>query len=74
MHKPRLSRRAIAAWAALGGAAGLGSAAAGWGFVVDDALITARYAHNLATGLGYRLSPGAAVSDGVTPLGLAHLL
>jgi hypothetical protein len=45
-----------------------------WGFTVDDALIPARYAVSLYRGLGYRASPGAPVTDGVTPLGLAHLL
>lgn len=44
------------------------------GFTVDDALIPARYAVSLARGDGYRASVGAAPSDGVTPLGFAHLL
>ncbi|NUO51949.1 MAG: hypothetical protein HOV80_24125 [Polyangiaceae bacterium] len=45
-----------------------------WGFTVDDALIPARYAHHLATGRGYVFNPGGPSTDGVTPLGFAHLL
>lgn len=45
-----------------------------WGFTVDDALITCRYAHHLATGRGYVMNPGGPSTDGVTPLGYAHLL
>ncbi|MCE7892714.1 MAG: hypothetical protein DYH12_23920, partial [Sorangiineae bacterium PRO1] len=45
-----------------------------WGFTVDDAWITARVAHHLATGIGNRFNPGGAVVDAVTPLGFAHLL
>lgn len=44
-----------------------------WGFTVDDALITARYASHIARGLGYRLNAGGPVTDGVTPLGFAYL-
>lgn len=60
--------------------AGLGALSASvsvialWGFTVDDAWITARVAHHLAAGLGYRFNPGGAVVDAVTPLGFAHLL
>lgn len=43
-------------------------------FTVDDAWIPVRYARSLAMGMGYRASAGAPVSDGVTPLGFAHLL
>jgi len=39
-----------------------------WGFTVDDALISVRYARHLATGLGWRFDAGAASTDGVTPL------
>lgn len=39
-----------------------------WNFTVDDALISIRYAHHLATGLGYRFNPAGPVTDGVTPL------
>lgn len=48
--------------------------AAYWGFTVDDALITARVAHNIAEGHGYRFNPSGAVVDAVTPLGWAFLL
>jgi hypothetical protein len=39
-----------------------------WGFTVDDALISVRYARHLATGIGWRFDAGAASTDGVTPL------
>jgi hypothetical protein len=39
-----------------------------WGFTVDDALISVRYARHLAAGLGWRFDAGAASTDGVTPL------
>jgi hypothetical protein len=45
-----------------------------WGFTVDDALIPARYAAHLASGAGYRFNASGPVTDGVTPLGWAHLL
>ena len=45
-----------------------------YGFTVDDALITARYAAHLAQGAGYRFNAGGAVTDGVTPLGFPYLL
>ncbi len=38
------------------------------GFTVDDALISCRYAHHLATGAGYRFNVGEPSTDGVTPL------
>jgi hypothetical protein len=44
------------------------------GFTVDDALVSARVASNLAAGAGYRFNPGGPVVDAVTPLGWAHLL
>ena len=47
---------------------------AAYGFTVDDAWITSRYAFNLATGLGHRFFAGARVSDGVTPLWWPYLL
>ena len=43
-------------------------------FTVDDALIPARYATHLARGLGYRFNAHGPSTDGVTPLGWAHLL
>ncbi|MEZ4232131.1 MAG: hypothetical protein R3B89_23345 [Polyangiaceae bacterium] len=45
-----------------------------WGFAVDDALISARMASSLASGVGYRFNPHGDVVDAVTPLGYAHLL
>ena len=45
-----------------------------WGFTVDDALISARVAHQLATGHGYRFNPSGSIVDAVTPLGWAPLL
>lgn len=44
------------------------------GFMVDDALIPARYAAHLAAGVGYRFNAAGPVTDGVTPLGWAYLL
>lgn len=44
------------------------------GFMVDDALVTARYAANLAAGAGHVMNPGDPVTDGVTPLGWAFVL
>lgn len=45
-----------------------------WGFTVDDALISTRVAHQLATGHGYRFNPSGPIVDAVTPLGWAPLL
>lgn len=39
-----------------------------WGFTVDDALISARYAHNIANGHGHRFNVLGPWTDGVTPL------
>jgi hypothetical protein len=61
-------------WLAAGAAAALVPAVVMWGFTVDDALIPIRYAHHIASGVGYRFSPHAAPSDGVTPLPWAFLL
>jgi hypothetical protein len=44
------------------------------GFTVDDALIPARYATNIARGFGYRFNAGGPSTDGVTPLGFPYLL
>jgi hypothetical protein len=46
----------------------------GFGFTVDDALISTRVAHHLHSGVGYRFNPDAEVVDCVTPLGWAYLL
>jgi hypothetical protein len=45
-----------------------------WGFTVDDALISARVAHHLHDGAGYRFNLEGPVVDAVTPLGWAFLL
>lgn len=44
------------------------------GFTVDDALISARVATQIASGLGSRFNPHGPLVDAVTPLGYAHLL
>ena len=44
------------------------------GFTVDDALISCRYAHHLASGAGYRFNESGPVTDGVTPLPWPWLL
>jgi hypothetical protein len=73
-----VQREALGARAWVGLVAGLLAAAVpAWflrGFTVDDALIPARYAAHLAAGLGYRFNPHGPCTDGVTPLGWAHLL
>ncbi|MBX3185659.1 MAG: hypothetical protein KF819_01535 [Labilithrix sp.] len=63
-----------AAFAALGALAALVPSLAMWGFTVDDALIPIRYAHNLASGAGYRFDAAGPSTDGVTPLPWAWLL
>jgi hypothetical protein len=45
-----------------------------WGFTVDDALISVRYARHLAAGLGWRFNVGGPLTDGVTPLPWALVL
>jgi hypothetical protein len=70
----RARTAATGAFAALGAACALVPALAMWGFTVDDALIPVRYAHNLATGAGYRFDAHGASTDGVTPLPWAVLL
>jgi len=39
-----------------------------WGFTVDDALISVRYARHVLSGVGWRFDAGGAATDGVTPL------
>ena len=55
-------------------AAAASGVALGWGFTVDDALISTRVAHQLALGRGYRFNPTGPIVDAVTPLGWAHVL
>jgi hypothetical protein len=69
----REARRGVIGALGFGVAAAVGVALA-WGFSVDDALISARVAHHLATGLGYRFNPRGPSVDCVTPLGWAPLL
>jgi hypothetical protein len=56
------------AFAVGGAAAALVPALWMWGFTVDDALISLRYAHHVAGGIGYRFDAGGPATDGVTPL------
>ena len=67
-------RRAVVMGALLGLVAAAGPLVYLRGFTVDDALIIARYAANVASGHGHRFHPSDAPSDGVTPLGFAYLL
>lgn len=62
------------AWSA--GLALLGAVAAAsmFGFTVDDAWISVRYARHLASGAGYRFNVGGDITDGVTPLVFPWLL
>ncbi len=69
-----LAERARLAGALSFAAAALVGVALGWGFSVDDALISGRVAHHLANGLGYRFNPTGPSVDCVTPLGWAPLL
>jgi hypothetical protein len=39
-----------------------------WGFTVDDALISVRYAGHVVQGVGWRFDAGGPATDGVTPL------
>src|ERR1700722_7861947 len=39
-----------------------------WGFTVDDALISVRYARHVLEGVGWRFNAGGSSTDGVTPL------
>lgn len=67
-------RATARAFVLLGAACALVPALAMWGFTVDDALIPVRYAHNIASGAGYRFDARGASTDGVTPLPWALLL
>ncbi|MFW5740962.1 MAG: hypothetical protein ACOC1F_11415, partial [Myxococcota bacterium] len=55
------------AWPSLLGVAIAATIVAGLrNFTVDDALISARYAFHIASGIGHRFNPQGAVTDGVT--------
>src|ERR1700729_2292317 len=45
-----------------------------WGFTVDDALISVRYARHVASGVGWRFDANGPSTDGVTPLPWMPLL
>ncbi|MGD0528714.1 MAG: hypothetical protein ABSE49_26495 [Polyangiaceae bacterium] len=45
-----------------------------WGFTVDDALISVRYAHHVVSGVGWRFNAEGPSTDGVTPLPWVPLL
>jgi hypothetical protein len=70
----RIDARILARRALLGLVAVLPAALIFRGFTVDDALVTARVASNLAAGVGHRFNPGGPEVDAVTPLGFAHVL
>lgn len=55
-------------WLIAGVAAALLPALWMWGFTVDDALVSVRYARHLAAGVGWRFDAGGPSTDGVTPL------
>jgi hypothetical protein len=62
------------AWGIGGALAALVPSIAMWGFTVDDALISIRYAQNVVGGAGWRFDAHAPPSDGVTPLPWVPLL
>ncbi len=62
------------AWAAAFAAAAVIGALVMWGFTVDDALISIRYARHIAMGEGYRFDVPGPATDGVTPLPWPFLL
>lgn len=69
-----LRRKELAVGSALGVLAAAPMLLALSGFMVDDALVMARYAANIARGAGYVWNRGEAPTDGVTPLGFCVLL
>ncbi|MGH7283413.1 MAG: hypothetical protein ACRELY_17940 [Polyangiaceae bacterium] len=56
------------AWGALFAIASAIYCAWMWGFTIDDAFISIRYARHLASGIGYRFDVSGPSTDGVTPL------
>jgi hypothetical protein len=65
---PGIFRGGRAPWCVLGALIALVPALWMWGFTVDDALISVRYARHLAAGIGWRFDAGGPSTDGVTPL------
>ena len=62
------------AWAAAGICAAAPLVFCMRGFIVDDALISVRYARHVAEGAGYRFNADGPSTDGVTPLAWPFLL
>jgi hypothetical protein len=65
---PRLIAAPGWVWPGLGALAALAPALVAWGFTVDDALISVRYARHIALGIGWRFNAHGPSTDGVTPL------
>lgn len=63
-----LPLRETIAWSALGLSIAAVPALWMWGFTVDDALISVRYARHVASGVGWRFNVHGPSTDGVTPL------
>ena len=61
-------------WACAFACGALAASVVMWGFTVDDALISIRYARHLAMGVGYRFNVDGPSTDGVTPLPWPFLL
>jgi hypothetical protein len=68
------AKREAMVWAVAFACVSVLAALAMWGFTVDDALISIRFARHLAMGIGYRFNPNGPSTDGVTPLPWAFLL
>lgn len=60
--------RSAVLWGVALVALGASFAAWMWGFTIDDAFISIRYARHLASGAGYRFNIDGPSTDGVTPL------
>lgn len=73
MESSRLDTRNVA-WYAAGALAALVPSILMWGFTVDDALISIRYANHLVHGAGYAFNAHGPATDGVTPLPWAFLI
>src|SRR4051812_23110094 len=73
LSRPSRSRNRIWGWL-VGVGVAIPAVAWLWGYMVDDALISARVAAHIAQGWGPRFNPRGPLTDAVTPLGYAHLL
>lgn len=67
-HARPVALRRPQPWGALGAAVAGIPALWMWGFTVDDALISVRYARHIASGIGWRFNAHGPSTDGVTPL------